>query len=137
MLLICGPSDLMMSFSYQSPALMFKITQTLCFHRELSPSFSSFPPVLRHCYVTRRHSLVSSLPPSIANGHVNNKCLLHPWRFQGFLSGEDARKNLRGPRFEQESLRNRQGKLQNLKFDYFSLKKIVEDEFSAKNTLKG
>ena len=25
----------------------------------------------------------------------------------------------------------------NLKLDYFSLKKIVEDEFSAKNSLKG
>ena len=25
----------------------------------------------------------------------------------------------------------------NLKLDYFSLKKIVEDEFSARNTLKG
>ena len=115
MLLTCGPSDLRMSFSHQAPALMFKTTQILCFHRELSPSFCSFPPVLRHSHITRRHFLVSSPPPSIANGHVDMSVASFGHintGFQGFLSVEDACKKPKGPRFEQESFRNRQGELQ-------------------------
>ena len=68
MLLTFGHSDLRMSCSHQAPVLTFQTSSRLYFHRTLSPSFPSFPPVLRHC---KRHSLVSSPPLSIVNPHVN------------------------------------------------------------------
>ena len=50
--------------SHQAPGLTFQTSSRLYFHRTLSPSFPSFPPLLRHC---KRHSLVSSPPLSIVN----------------------------------------------------------------------
>ena len=64
----CHFSKAQQTCSHQAPRLTFQTSSTLYFHRRLSPSFPSFPPVLRHC---KRHSLVSSPPLSIVNPHVN------------------------------------------------------------------
>ena len=112
MLLTYGHSDLRMSCSHQAPGLTFQTSSTLYFHRTLSPSFPSFPPVLRHC---KRHSLVSSPPLSIVNPHVNMAAISFEHvntGFQDFLLCCGRLQNPTRPRFAQGSFRHRQGEMQ-------------------------
>ena len=83
-----------------------------------------------------RHSLVSSPSPSVANGHVNKKCLILG-EFKAFFLARKLPKTLEGQDFNKRASEIGKVSYKNLKFDYFSLKKIVKNEFSAKNTLKG